>query len=69
MTQKEIKRLVKEGIAQEIGYEKAQEIGRRLVNIALSFGRYGMNGGLFSDRENGALYAVSSRNSTLFYLA
>ena len=35
--------------------------------IAMSFGVYGMNGALFED-ENGELYKITARNSTLFQM-
>lgn len=36
--------------------------------IGLSFGIYGMNGGLFQD-DNGKLYKITARSSNLFRLA
>ena len=38
-----------------------------LRTIAMSFGVYGMNGALFED-ENGDLYKITARNSTLFQM-
>ena len=38
-----------------------------LQTIAMSFGVYGMNGALFED-ENGELYKITARNSTLFQM-
>ena len=38
-----------------------------LRTIAISFGVYGMNGALFED-ENGELYKITVRNSTLFQM-
>lgn len=38
-----------------------------LQTIAISFGVYGMNGALFED-ENGELYKITARNSTLFQM-
>ena len=35
--------------------------------VAMSFGVYGMNGALFED-ENGELYKITARNSTLFQM-
>ena len=35
--------------------------------IAMSFGVYGMNGALLED-ENGELYKITARNSTLFQM-
>ena len=38
-----------------------------LRTIAMSFGVYGMNGALFED-ENGELYKITARNTTLFQM-
>ena len=38
-----------------------------LRTIAMSFGIYGMNGALFED-ENGELYKITARNTTLFQM-
>ena len=35
--------------------------------VAMSFGVYGMNGALFKD-ENGELYKITARNTTLFQM-
>ena len=67
-TQREIKRLIKVGAAIELTDAKTINAGRLEV-VALSFGVYGMNGGLFRDNESGQLYAIPSRNSILFYYA
>ena len=55
ITQKEIKRLVALGVAEDITY------------LSFSTGVYGMNGALFKD-ESGKLYAITSRTSTLFQM-
>lgn len=67
-TQREIKRLIKVGAAIELTDAKTINAGRLEV-VALSFGVYGMNGGLFRDYESGQLYAIPCRNSILFYYA
>lgn len=38
-----------------------------LRTVAMSCGVYGMNGALFED-ENGELYKITARNSTLFQM-
>ena len=38
-----------------------------LRTVAMSFGVNGMNGALFED-ENGELYKIAARNSTLFQM-
>ena len=40
-----------------------------LQQIAISFGTYGMNAGLFLSKKDGLYYVVPSRSTTLFYLA
>lgn len=65
-TQREIKRLIKAGAAIELTDTKTVNAGR-LQTIALSFGIYGMNGGLFRDIETGQLYGISRRDGILFY--
>lgn len=67
-TQKEIKRLIKVGAAIELTDTNTIPAGR-LETVALSFGMYGMNGGLFRDYESGQLYAIPRRDSILFYYA
>lgn len=68
MKLKEIKRLVNIGAAVDITTEKGTaERYRRLDPVAVSRGKYGMNGGLLKDHESGALYAITARNSALFY--
>lgn len=65
-TQKEIKRLIKAGAAIELTDTKTVP-ARRLHTVAMSFGIYGMNGGLFRDMETGQLYAIPRRDGILFY--
>ena len=40
-----------------------------LRTVALSFGVYGMNGGLFEDIRTGDYYVVPNRSTRLFELA
>lgn len=49
-TQREIKRLIKAGAAIELTDTKTVPAGR-LQTVAMSFGIYGMNGGLFRNAE------------------
>ena len=67
-TQSELKRLIKVGAAVELSDTNTIPAGR-LETVALSFGMYGMNGGLFRDYESGQLYAIPRRDSMLFYYA
>ena len=50
-------------------FEQANELmnAHTLRTVAMSFGVYGMNGALFED-ENGELYKITARNSTLFQM-
>ena len=50
-------------------FEQADELmnAHNLQTVAMSFGIYGMNGALFQD-ENGELYKITARNSTLFQM-
>lgn len=72
MTQKEIKRFVNLGVAEDITHLSfdACNVLRKAHNFTtlnVSTGVYGMNGALFKD-ENGKLYAITSRTSTLFQM-
>ena len=72
MTRKTIKRYISAGIAQDItrfGFEEAEELRQQhnLEIVAVSHGINGMNGALLKD-EDGKMYAIASRNSTLFQL-
>ena len=72
MNQKEIKNLVALGVAEDITYFSfdACNILRKAHNFTtlnVSTGVCGMNGALFKD-ENGKLYAITSRTSTLFQM-
>ena len=72
MTQKEIKHFVALGVAEDITYLSfdacnALRKAHSLTTLNVSTGVYGMNGALFRD-ENGKLYAITSRTTTLFQM-
>ena len=68
MKQKEIKNLVKLGVAVDITAEEGSLTRyRQLDPIAVSRGQYGMNGCLLKDCLTGELYAITARCSALFY--
>lgn len=68
MTQSEIKRLVKTGAAIDITTAPpSEELWTNTEKLAVSRGTYGMNGGLLKDRRDGQLYAITARNTALFY--
>ena len=71
-TQKALKGHVAAGIAHDItlySFEEASALQRAhsLETIAVSSGVYGLNGALLKD-ENGRLYAITARNTTLAQL-
>lgn len=67
MKQKEIRNMIRNGIAKEITSYDNIPAGR-LEIIAVSRGVYGMNAALFRHVDSGDLYAVPSRSSLLFFL-
>ena len=72
MTQKEIKRFVSLGAAEDITHLSfdacnALKEAHNFTTLNVSTGVYGVNGALFKD-ENGKLYAITSRTSTLFQI-
>lgn len=72
MTQKEIKRFVTLGMAEDITYLSfdacnALREAHSFTTLNVSTGVYGMNGALFKD-EAGKLYAITARTSTLFQM-
>lgn len=71
-TQKALKKYVSAGIAHDItrySFEEAEtlRLAHSLETIAVSSGVYGLNGALLKD-ENGKLYAITARNTTLAQL-
>lgn len=63
-TLRELRTLINDGIAI-----KLTDIDETLSleTIRMSFGLYGMTGALLIDNNNGQLYAIIGRTSTLFY--
>lgn len=69
---KTTRKAIRETYAMDItnyNFDQANELmnAHTLRTIAMSFGVYGMNGALFED-ENGELYKITARNSTLFQM-
>ena len=63
------RKAIRETCATDItnySFDQANELmnAHTLRTVAMSFGVYGMNGALFED-ENGDLYKITARNSTL----
>lgn len=72
-TRAKFKKMAKENKATDItnlSFDAVKELKatKGLTKIGVSFGNYGMNGGLFEDNE-GNLYVVLARNSVLMFLA
>jgi hypothetical protein len=73
VTKKYIKELVKDGLAIDITsyrFEQCKELYHThcIDVISVSTGIYGLSGALLKD-ENNQLYAITARNTTLFYFA
>ena len=73
MTKKEIKGYIANGAAVDItnySHSEIQELYKRIEKdiIGVSTGIYGMTGALIKDRKTGDLYAITARNSNLFYM-
>ena len=66
------RKAIRETCATDItsyGFDQANDLmnAHTLRTVAVSYGVYGMNGALFED-ENGELYKITARNSTLFQM-
>ncbi len=70
-TQRHIRQLIAEGAAVDANrledYD-LEDLAAHSEKLAVSFGVYGMNGGVCRDTRTGQLYAVPSRSSALFIL-
>ena len=66
LTQKEIKRMLNEGLALPATFEYM--IARNFKQIAYSCGVYGCNGFVLRDNDNGALYAYVGRGINIWML-
>ena len=69
---KTTQKAIRETCATDItsyGFDQANDLmnAHTLRTVAMSYGVYGMNGALFED-ENGELYKITARNSTLFQM-
>lgn len=69
---KTTRKAIRETYAMDItnySFDQANELmnAHTLRTIAMSFGVYGMNGALFQD-EDGELYKITERNTTLFQM-
>jgi hypothetical protein len=66
MTMKEIKRLVRIGVAEDISEKKdRKDIPERYTLIGYASGIYGVNAKLFRG-ESGKLYAITKRTTALY---
>jgi hypothetical protein len=66
-TQKEIKKYLN-GKNDLNAFTREELNSLNLRKVALSFGVYGMNGGLFEDMNTGRYYVVPNRSTRLFEL-
>lgn len=66
-TLKEIRRFVSLGVAQDITAARLPAIKEPFEKIGYSAGIYGINGGLLQCKSSGTIYAITARNSNLFY--
>ena len=69
---KTTRKAIRETYAMDItnySFDQANDLmnAHTLRTVAMSFGIYGMNGALFQD-ENGDLYKITARNTTLFQM-
>ena len=69
---KTTRKAIRETYAMDItnySFDQANDLmnTHTLRTVAMSYGVYGMNGALFED-ENGDLYKITARNSTLFQM-
>ena len=69
---KTTQKAIRETYAMDItnySFDQANDLmnAHTLRTVAMSFGVYGMNGALFED-ENGELYKITARNTTLFQM-
>jgi hypothetical protein len=66
-TQKEIKKYLN-GKNDLNAFTREQLDALNLRTVAISYGVYGMNGGVFEDMNTGAYYVVPNRSTRLFEL-
>ena len=70
-TQKEIKKLVLLGLAEDLTQASHEELKSKIKHcekVGYSSGIYGINGGIIQDAQNGNIYAITARNSNLFMI-
>ena len=72
-TQREIKNLVADGIAEDITRRSFSEIqqlrtAEDIEKVGYSSGTYGINGGVLKSQTSGKIYAITARASALFQL-
>lgn len=72
ISKKELKSYIASGFAKSINCLSLEEC--RALNaecdfekIAYCTGKYGISGGLFKDKKTGDMYAITARNTNLFY--
>lgn len=69
MKQSEIRNLVAMDIAKDVTFESAEFFESHNFEVLnVSMGYYGANGALLRDRDTRELYAITSAESTLYYV-
>lgn len=69
MKQSEIRNLVAMDIAKDVTFESAEFFESHDFEVLnVSMGYYGANGALLRDRATKELYAITSAESTLYYV-
>lgn len=69
MKQKDLKMMVEKGLAIDATHGGVMSTEKPYKTLAIAYGTYGMNGGLFQDYETNQLYAITARSTTLFVFA
>ena len=72
-TQREIKNLAADGIAEDVtrcSFSEIQQLRAAgdLEKVGYSAGTYGINGGVLKSQTSGKMYAITARTSALFQL-
>lgn len=71
-TQKQLKAMVKTGMAIDISYadnderDELEGVEGRLTQVGYASGTYGCSGMLFKGHDTGALYAITGRTQAIY---
>lgn len=72
ISKKELRNYISLGLAKDINclsVEKARALNAEcdFEKVAYCTGTYGISGGLLKDKKTGNMYAITARNTNLFY--